>query len=209
MIGAIAVAPTVLHLFIVIFLTVVPTVTSTTSLRNLLFPKNTVVRAGACFEYKSCQLWQNRSYFVPAEYLKKRSPNVVFASARRTRGEQLVVSPGTLSTDRILQLINEQRANQGLNALAKNDQLCQVAQSRTPELAGEIASGRLHSGLYNRDLPFRVTENMKYGGNEESTVRWWLASPIHRKAMLGNYQYTCGTCIGNTCAQLFSNLSPK
>lgn len=116
----------------------------------------------------------------------------------------------SLDAQKVFELINQHRQKIGLPIFQKDENLCQIAQSREPELYNEIfVTGNMHSGLYNRNLPFWVTENLKYGGTEEQTINWWLGSPIHRSAIEGNYTYSCGACFGATCVQLFTNYTPK
>lgn len=118
-------------------------------------------------------------------------------------------SSQNLSTDTIFNLINEYRSRAGLASFQKDANLCSIAASRAPQMPGEIANGTLHSGLYNRNLPYWITENMKYGGNEVDTVNWWLNSPIHHAAIVSNARYACGTCVRNMCDMLFTSYVPK
>ena len=117
----------------------------------------------------------------------------------------------TLDSDTILELINAHRASIGKAAFQKEEALCSLAKTRSNELQGELFEGKgyLHSGLYNRNLPYWITENAKWGSNEAGTVRWWLNSPIHRKAIEGDYIYSCGACQGSKCSQLFTSYTPK
>ncbi|MDO8269585.1 MAG: hypothetical protein Q7T54_02855 [Candidatus Levybacteria bacterium] len=114
-----------------------------------------------------------------------------------------------LNNDLILDLINSHRASIGKAAFQKDEALCSLAQTRSTELSGEFANGGLHSGLYNRNLPYWITENAKWGSNEAGTVKWWLNSPIHRRAIEGDYTYSCGYCNGTKCSQLFTSYTPK
>jgi uncharacterized protein YkwD len=116
-----------------------------------------------------------------------------------------------LNSDLIFDMINQHRAQIGKSAFIKDPALCQLAQIRSTELYGELFEGKgaLHSGLYNRNLPYWVTENAKYGSNEAGTVKWWLNSPIHRAAIEGNDIYSCGACNGTVCSQLFTSYTPK
>ncbi|MGB4966046.1 MAG: hypothetical protein WBO77_02980 [Microgenomates group bacterium] len=116
---------------------------------------------------------------------------------------------GQNNPDLILQLINAIRTQAGLPAFEKNDALCAVAESRTPEIPVEVANGRFHSGLHAKNLPYWITENMKYGSNDGGTVQWWMNSPIHHAAIMGNSKYSCGKCVGNACIQLFTSFEPK
>lgn len=116
-----------------------------------------------------------------------------------------------LDSDTILNLINAHRASIGKAAFQKEEALCSLAKVRSAELQGELFEGKgyLHSGLYNRNLPYWITENAKWGSNEAGTVRWWLNSPIHRRAIEGDYIYSCGACQGSKCSQLFTSYTPK
>ncbi len=116
-----------------------------------------------------------------------------------------------LDANLIFDLINAHRASIGKPVFQTDAALCQLAQVRSTELQGELFEGKgaLHSGLYNRNLPYWVTENAKYGSNEAGTVRWWLNSPIHRSAIEGDHVYSCGACNGTKCSQLFTSYTPK
>jgi uncharacterized protein YkwD len=125
--------------------------------------------------------------------------------------DNLPAAGQNLNSDVIFDMINEHRAQIGKSAFIKDQSLCSLAQIRSTELYGELFEGKgaLHSGLYNRNLPYWVTENAKYGSNEAGTVRWWLNSPIHRAAIEGNDIYSCGACNGTVCSQLFTSYTPK
>lgn len=116
----------------------------------------------------------------------------------------------SLNPDLILQLINLHRKSKSLAPFRKDTQLCELAEARAPELDEEIFSTkRLHEGLYNRDIPFWITENMAHYPSEEVIVNWWLNSAIHRAAIEGDSIYSCGACYGDSCAQLFTSYMPK
>lgn len=118
--------------------------------------------------------------------------------------------PDSLDSEKIFQMINAHRAGLGLAAFQKEDKLCTLAVERGPELYNEIfVTHNIHGGFYNRNIPFWITENMKYGDSEEAIFNWWLSSSIHRKAIEGDFLYSCGTCYGKSCAQLFTSYQPK
>lgn len=118
--------------------------------------------------------------------------------------------PSSLSSDILLNKINAHREAIGLPAFQKDDKLCALAKERGPELYDEIfVNGNIHSGLYNRNLPYWITENMKYGPDEDDVFNWWMNSPIHRKAIEGNFTFSCGECYGHSCAQLFTSYVAK
>ena len=114
-----------------------------------------------------------------------------------------------VNADTIQDLINAFRTRAGLTPFMREDNVCSLAKTRSMELAGELSNGVLHSGLYNRNLPYWIWENAKVGSDEAGTVTWWLNSPIHRSSMVGNYKYSCGACTGSYCSQLFTNYEPK
>ena len=114
-----------------------------------------------------------------------------------------------LDSDKVFGLVNQYRASRGLVPFEKDDKVCELATTRSNEIIGEIGSGVLHSGLYNRNLPYWIWENAKYGSNEEGTVAWWISSPIHHQSMVGDYKFSCVKCTGSYCAQLFTSFAPK
>lgn len=121
-----------------------------------------------------------------------------------------VVEQKSLSSDLIFQLINNERLAQNLPLLETDQKLCELAKYRAPMLYDEIfVTGNLHQGLYDMNLPYWITENMAYYPTEQLIVKWWMGSFIHRKAILGNFKYSCGACVGTACTQLFTSYIPK
>jgi uncharacterized protein YkwD len=140
------------------------------------------------------------------------SPSPTPASA--TPAESPVISqqlstPGGLDAEKIFLLVNNHRIAKGLSPLQKDPRSCELASVRAPEIAAEIAEGRMHAGMYGRNLPYWNTENIIQMRTEEEAVQWWLNDYIHRVAIEGNYTYTCVACHGNNCAQEFTNFQPK
>ncbi len=121
----------------------------------------------------------------------------------------LPISTGGLNADHLFNLVNNHRISRGLPPFEKEGRLCEVAQSRAPEIRGEITNGTLHSGLRNRGLPYRVYENAIWMSSEERAFAWWMNSGIHRASIEGNYKYSCTSCHENACVQLFSNFEAK
>lgn len=139
------------------------------------------------------------------------APSIVPNPMQQAPLDMFPADGANLDTNLIQDLINAHRASIGKPAFQKDAALCQLAQVRSQELQGELFEGKgyLHSGLYNRQLPYWITENAKYGSNEAGTVRWWLNSPIHRSAIEGDHTYSCGACTGTKCSQLFTSYTPK
>ncbi len=122
---------------------------------------------------------------------------------------QMASGSATLDSDKIFNLINEYRKFRGLAPFEKDDKVCSLAATRSIEIPAEIRNGRLHAGLYNRALPYWIFENAKYGSNEDGTVAWWLASPIHHESIVGDYKYSCVKCTGSYCSELFTSFESK
>lgn len=116
--------------------------------------------------------------------------------------------PG-LNADTLFAMANAYRAERELPAFQKDERSCQLADSRAPEVAGEVASGNLHSGLKARNLDYWNTENIISMRTEEEAFTWWINDDIHRRAIEGNFTYSCVACSGNSCAQEFTNYQPK
>ena len=116
---------------------------------------------------------------------------------------------GGLDAEKLFNMSNAYRQARGLPAFEKEGRSCSLAASRAPEIAGEVASGALHSGLHARALPYWNTENIISMNSEEAAFNWWVNDPIHHDAIVGNYKYSCVACAGNNCAQEFTNFQPK
>ncbi len=118
--------------------------------------------------------------------------------------------PPSLNPEILFVLINNHRKEIGKPAFEKEARLCSLAVERGPELSDEIfVTHNVHSGLYNRNLPYWITENMASYASEEQVFNWWMGSTIHKKAIEGDHKYSCGECYGNSCAQLFTSWTPK
>lgn len=151
------------------------------------------------------------TYFVEPTSTPTETLTPTPAVEVQTPQDMVPATGPNLDSNLIFQLINAHRESIGKPAFVKDDALCSLATTRSTELYGELFEGKgyLHSGLYNRNLPYWITENAKWGSNEAGTVQWWLHSPIHRHAIEGDYTYSCGACQGSMCSQLFTSYTPK
>lgn len=148
------------------------------------------------------------------EQRKKSIPRIQSFQARyippaTSSATQTPVSYASLNGDAILTIINSYRATIGRPAFEKEGKLCELARTRALEIPLEIMNGTLHSGLYNRNLPYWVWENAKYGSSEAGTVNWWLNSAIHRKMLQSAYKYSCIGTNGTYATALFSSYEAK
>lgn len=112
---------------------------------------------------------------------------------------------GGLNADVLFDMSNAYRAERGLTSFQKDSRLCELAASRAPEIAGEVASGALHRGLQARNYPYGRNENIISMNSEQAAFNWWVNDPIHHDAIVGNFAYSCVACSGNSCAQEFAN----
>jgi len=118
-------------------------------------------------------------------------------------------NPGGLNADTLFSMVNNYRASNNLPVFQKNDQVCQVAQTRAPEVSNEVATGTMHAGLKAMNLPYWNTENIISMNSEAAAFNWWLNDPIHHAAIVGNFTYSCAACSGDSCAEEFTNFQPK
>lgn len=110
----------------------------------------------------------------------------------------------------LFNLVNEYRKKIKLPQLENDGNLCKIAESRLPELQGEIFGGKgMHSGFYKKEISQSGTENLISFSTEKEALNWWLHSFVHKHAIEGNYKYSCVACVGNNCTQLFTNVEQK
>ena len=115
-----------------------------------------------------------------------------------------------LNADLLFSMVNKHRTSIGLHELQKDEKTCSLAAARASEIAAEMAAGRLHSGMYGRNLPYWNTENAIALGSEEAAFNWWLNEPIHRASMESKvYTYSCTACSGKYCVQEFTSYQSK
>ncbi len=123
---------------------------------------------------------------------------------------QPTASGSSLNADMLFNMVNAYRAQVGLSPFQKDDRICVVAASRAPELDGEIwVTHTMHAGFHARNLPYFATENVISMRTEQEALTWWLNSPVHRAALLGNWKYACTACSGRSCGMIFTNFDPK
>lgn len=172
------------------------------SLILLLLPLIPKSKAAAAERINSLACYERAClYYSPNPY------EAIFSGSKQLFQPQ---NDHVLDPEKIFMFINNYRKEKGLTPFEKEESLCALAKSREPELHSEIfVTGKIHSGLKRRKLPFRVIENMKYGRSEEEVFGWWLSSPIHKRAIVSKHKYSCGACSGKICIQLFSDFNPR
>lgn len=167
-----------------------------------------------------CTELESHACLTPVKNMEKQIQAAVLIAAPKEAKKETVQNPVLIeeaikvqtpqnNPEIIFELINKYRQSLNLPIFERDEKVCSLAVARSTELAGELSNGVLHSGLYNRNLPYWIWENAKVGSNEEETVRWWINSPIHNSSLVGDYKYSCGACSGNYCSQLFTSFVPK
>jgi hypothetical protein len=141
---------------------------------------------------------------VPKEPTPTPSPT---SSPDAPEGEaNASVAPGSSGGEAMWGMINGYRTSNGLPAFEKSGRLCSIAAERAPEIAGNAASGDVHSGFRARGLGYPVAiENAVAMGSLEANFNWWINSSLHRGSILGpDLKYSCVECSGGSCVQIFS-----
>lgn len=140
-----------------------------------------------------------RAFFIGTAILLIVSPTLAFA-------EDYI----QLNANVLLDLVNKHREELNLSPFQKDEKICQIAKSRAPELHNEIfVNGPMHKGLRALSLPYRAIENIIYIKSEQEALNWWLNSYVHKKTIEGNYKYSCLSCLGQACSEIFTNFVPK
>lgn len=145
---------------------------------------------------------------VPEEPTPTPSPTK--APTQEGQSSESTPASGNVSTsgdgEALFSMVNDYRTGNGLGAFEKSERLCSIARERAPEIAGEVATGSIHSGFAARGYGFPVAvENAAGYGNIGSNFNFWINSGLHRGSILGpDLKYSCVECSGGNCVQIFS-----
>lgn len=118
----------------------------------------------------------------------------------------------------IYQLVNEYREQQGLPPMAYNDDIADIAQDHSSNMArGKVRFG--HGGFQQRYDAMKATldgvmagaENVAYGAADaKEAVALWLRSAGHKKNIQGNFTHTgIGVVRNNDGTLYFTQLFVK
>ena len=112
----------------------------------------------------------------------------------------------------MLERINEIRAGHGLPTLSENAMLTQAAQGHAADLSRNpalIESRRWHDGSDGSNIGQRLARagyrgarwlevvGWGWGGDESRMFDWWMASPVHRAAILSPDVTEAGAAVVN------------
>lgn len=109
----------------------------------------------------------------------------------------LAISPLAIHTQ-----VNQYRLEQGLQPLAHDKELCQIAEAR----ADQIQKDWSHKGFWQeiKKVKYkRIGENLaKDYTSEKALVQAWIASKPHKQNLDRPYTHQCIACKNNHCVQI-------
>lgn len=109
-----------------------------------------------------------------------------------------------LDSDKLFQLVNEWRTQNGYQPYIVDERLCKIASDRADDLINDFS----HQDLYDKysNYPYVMQENIVHSETSESVaLKWWLNSPSHLAGLQKPYVYSCIRCYKNDCSQIFSS----
>lgn len=109
-----------------------------------------------------------------------------------------------LSSDKLFQLVNEWRVQNGYQVYLTDQRLCNIAHDRSNDLDYN------HTGFRKKysDYPYVLSENIVYNyPDEQSSLNGWLGSQDHLTTLEKPYKYSCISCVKQYCVQIFSSFS--
>ena len=136
-------------------------------------------------------------------------------SSYTVRSNEIVTTPSPtafvpvpifLDSDKVMELVQEWRAEQGYKKYTIDGRLCKIAEDRANDMF-LIDKTDGHAGFRKKyyNLGYVVSENITGALNENEALDKWLNSPPHLEGLKRNYNYSCLKCKGMYCSQIFSN----
>lgn len=119
------------------------------------------------------------------------------------------VPQGNSNSEQLFQMVNDYRLKLGLKAFEKEAKICAIAEQRAPQVNGELKNGTLHQGFKALNLPYWATENIAAYSTIEENLKFWLSDYIHKKAIESDHKYSCVSCAGASCSQIFTTFIEK
>lgn len=110
-----------------------------------------------------------------------------------------------VDSDLLFEVINDWRVENGYKRYLKHDSICEITDKRNKQILLNYS----HDGLLDKswEYPSLLSENLTAtdGADPKIALNNWLASPTHHEALKRPYKYSCVSCIGYYCVQIFSN----
>jgi uncharacterized protein YkwD len=137
-------------------------------------------------------------------------PSATIAPSPFPTTDQSTIPSNGLNADTLFSLVNNYRQENGKPLFTKDESTCSIASLRAAQVNNEIyGTSQMHAGLNAMQLPYRITENIISYSTEEEAFNWWKNDYIHRIQMLGDFNYSCTACSGNSCSQVFTSYISK
>lgn len=110
-----------------------------------------------------------------------------------------------LDSNKLWSLVNEHRIKLGLKPFIKDQRLCEIANIRSIDIQKDYSHDQFIPRLPKDSLNQIYSENIVSAINEDLALKGWLVSTPHRKAIDGNWTYSCIATNGSFAVQIFSS----
>lgn len=114
-------------------------------------------------------------------------------------------TPINLSSDKLSQLVNDWRAQNGYQPYIKSDFDCNFALERIPEIEQNFSHNGFHLRIKEAPVGATLGENLAMGyESEQITLTAWLNSPEHLANLKAPYDHSCIQTDGAYAVEIFS-----
>ncbi len=102
--------------------------------------------------------------------------------------------------------VNVWRKARGQGPLAADDQVCKAVGERAKEIATDFSHDKFMDAVRRNNIDYKaVSENIAMNSRITAArvVDQWDKSPHHHEAMIGDFNFGCGSITGNYAAFMF------
>ncbi|MEV5121979.1 CAP domain-containing protein [Streptomyces decoyicus] len=142
----------------------------------------------AAFEHRGSKAHEGSKTATGAAQKPAAAP-----AASKTTGSSKTTAKASAATDRVVELVNEERSKAGCSKLTVNAKLTKAAQDHSQDMADH--RNMSHTGSDGSSPDDRITragyqwnsygENVAYGySTPEEVMKGWMSSPGHKKNIL-------------------------
>ena len=117
-----------------------------------------------------------------------------------------IPTPTNLNANKLFQLVNDWRVQNGYRPFIKSDSLCKIATVRLSEIEKDFSHDGFSAKRFFPNAPTGMSgENLaeKYQ-TEKTTLNAWLNSPEHLANLKYPYKYSCIETSGTYAVQEFA-----
>lgn len=128
--------------------------------------------------------------------------NTVKVSVTPTLTSIPTPTPYSFSQDRLFDLVQSWRKEQGLTEYVKDERLCKIATDRSDDKFSHDLFA-----IQFETYPYQISENLALykGSSEQQVLSAWLNSKLHHTILKIPYKASCIIC-KDQCVQISSNL---